>query len=239
MDKIQHILYINLERRKDRKLSVESELTKAGFTNFKRFDAFDIKENPRLGCSTSHLKCLQYAKQQNWDMVMIVEDDIIFDNVDLFQKQLEMFMNSNIDWDVLLLAGNNCQPYEKVSPFALKINNCQTTTGYIVKSHYYDYLIENILNGCKSLYNSKGGDNNTIDMEWKVLQFIDNWYLLWPAYVFQKDDYSDIEKRRVNYIHMMKNPNHHFKLSQNQINRYISIMKHKGDLILKERAKKK
>ena len=46
--------------------------------------------------------------------------------------------------DIVLLAGNNCEPYEKVSPFALKINNCQTTTGYIVKSHYYDYLIDNI-----------------------------------------------------------------------------------------------
>ena len=94
MDKIQHILYINLERREDRKLSVESELKKAGFTNFNRFNAFDIKENPRLGCSTSHLKCLQYAKEKNWDMVMIVEDDIIFDNVEIFQKQLEMFLNS-------------------------------------------------------------------------------------------------------------------------------------------------
>ena len=140
MDKIQHILYINLERRPDRKKSVESELTRAGFTNFKRFNAFDIKENPRLGCSTSHLNCLQYAKEQNWDMVMIVEDDIIFENVDLFQKQLELFMNSDIDWDVVLLAGNNCEPYEKVKPFALKINNCQTTTGYIVKSHYFIFL---------------------------------------------------------------------------------------------------
>ena len=74
MDKIQHILYINLERRPDRKKSVESQLTQVGFTNFKRFNAFDIRENPRLGCSTSHLKCLQYAKQQNWDMVMIVEE---------------------------------------------------------------------------------------------------------------------------------------------------------------------
>ena len=53
---------------------------KVGFSNFKRFDAFDIKENPRLGCSTSHLKCLQYAKDKKWDMVMIVEDDIIIDN---------------------------------------------------------------------------------------------------------------------------------------------------------------
>ena len=151
---------------------------------------------------------------------------------------VQQFLHLYIDWDVVLLAGNNCEPYEKVSPFALKINNCQTTTGYIVKSHYYDYLIENIRNGCKRLYESNGGDNNTIDMEWKVLQYIDNWYLLWPAYVFQKDDYSDIEKRRVNYINMMKNPNHHFKLSEKQINRYKSIMEHRGNLILKERAKK-
>ena len=239
MDKIQHILYINLERRKDRKESVESELKKVGFTNFKRFNAFDIKENPRLGCSTSHLNCLQYAKEQNWDMVMIVEDDIIFENVELFQKQLELFMNSDINWDVVLLAGNNCEPYEKVSPFALKINNCQTTTGYIVKSHYYDYLIDNIKDGCKRCYQTRGADENTIDMEWKVLQNIDNWFLLWPPYVFQKDDYSDIERRRVNYRLMMKNPNNFFRLNPRQILQYKLFMKQKSIPILKKRKEKK
>ena len=53
MDKIQHILYINLERRKDRKESVESELKKVGFNNFKRFNAFDIKEATKIICGSA------------------------------------------------------------------------------------------------------------------------------------------------------------------------------------------
>ena len=235
MEQIKNILYINLDRRSDRKKSVESELEKVGFQNYKRFSAFDIKENPRLGCSSSHLHCIQYAKKNNWDMVMIVEDDIIFENIDLFKKQLEMFLNSNIQWDMLLLAGNNCEPYEKVAPYALKIHNCQTTTGYIVKSHYYDTLTDNIRDGMKRLYQSKGADDNTIDMEWKVLQNIDNWYLLWPPFIFQKDDYSDIEKRRVNYRLLMANPNHFRKLNSYQIEQYKTYMKHKAIPILQKR----
>ena len=44
-----------------------------------------------------------------------------------------------------------------------------------------------------------------MDKHWFELQLIDKWFLLAPIIVVQKEDYSDIEKMRVNYIPDMMN----------------------------------
>ena len=42
-----------------------------------------------------------------------------------------------------------------------------------------------------------------IDIQWKQLQQRDRWYVLYPLTVIQREDYSDIEKRQVNYGALM------------------------------------
>ena len=42
-----------------------------------------------------------------------------------------------------------------------------------------------------------------IDKYWFNLQEIDNWYLIVPLSVIQRTDYSDIEKKIVNYKRIM------------------------------------
>ena len=59
--KISNVLYINLNKRKDRLEHVKKELLKIGITG-ERFRAIKLK-NGRLGCSMSHLKCLEIAKK--------------------------------------------------------------------------------------------------------------------------------------------------------------------------------
>ena len=83
---IQNVLYINLESRSDRKEHVENQLAIIGLQNFNRFNAIKL-ENGALGCSMSHLKCLQTAKTNNWDHVLICEDDIQFLDPTLFISQ--------------------------------------------------------------------------------------------------------------------------------------------------------
>jgi len=100
---IHHIFYINLESRKDRKLHVENQLENIGFKNAQRFNAIKLP-NGALGCSMSHLKCLELAKKNCWDHIMIVEDDITFLNPELFVKQLNDFLSIHKVWDVLLIA---------------------------------------------------------------------------------------------------------------------------------------
>ena len=201
---IKHIFYINLESRPDRKIHVEKQLELIGIKNPTRFNAIKLK-NGAIGCSLSHLKCIEIAKENNWPYILICEDDIEFLNPELFIKQMNGFLSSiNQDWDVVLLAGNNKSTYQEINSYCVKISSCQTTTGYIVKNHYFNILIENIKNGIKNLIQSQfNKDLYAIDKYWFQLQKKDIWYLIIPLTVVQKEDYSNIEKKRVNYKKLM------------------------------------
>ncbi len=199
---IEHAFYINLESRVDRKQHVEQELSNIGICAT-RFNAIKLT-NGAIGCSMSHLKCLEIAKQNNWEYVLIVEDDILFLNPELFKNQLNKFFKNHSDFDVLLIAGNNVPPYQKIDDSCVKVYRCQTTTGYIVKRHYYDTLMSNIKEGIQKLMkNPELHVQYAIDKYWFRLQEKDNWFLITPLTVTQREDYSDIEKRHTNYTRVM------------------------------------
>lgn len=202
IENIRHAFYINLESRVDRKEHVEIQLQNIGISA-NRFNAIKLN-NGAIGCSMSHLKCLEIAKENKWDHVMIVEDDILFLNPNVFKNQLNKFLKNHNDFDVLLIAGNNVPPYQKIDDSCVKVYRCQTTTGYIVKNHYFDTLIDNIREGISKLIkNPEQHVVYAIDKYWFQLQEKDNWFLITPLTVTQREDYSDIEKRPTNYTRVM------------------------------------
>ena len=199
---IKHTLYINLESRPDRKAHVEEQLNVLGI-KCERFKAIKLP-NGALGCSMSHLKCLEMAKQNGWPHVLIVEDDILFTNPEIFVNQLNYFLSRHDTFDVVLIAGNNVPPYIQVDDSCVKVKKCQTTTGYLVQAHYFDTLIQNYREGIKNLI--KHPDSHrffAIDKYWFKLQETGNWYLIVPLTVIQREDYSDIEKKNTNYGRLM------------------------------------
>jgi GR25 family glycosyltransferase involved in LPS biosynthesis len=205
---IQHTFYINLSSRTDRKSHVESQLESIGILNYTRFPAIALP-NARAGCSFSHLKCLQIAETNNWEHVLIVEDDIEFVNPSVFKEQLHKIMADSAFFktlDVLLFGGNNIPPYEKFPnrDTCVKISRCQTTIGYLVNRHYYKSLIANISEGLEWLL--KHPDEHVkyaIDKWWFSLQLKDQWYLIIPLTVTQRPDFSDIEQKNTNYTKLM------------------------------------
>ena len=202
IETIEHVFYINLELRTDRKQHVEQQLASIGI-NATRFNAIKLA-NGAIGCSMSHLKCLEIAKHNNWEHVMIVEDDILFLNTELFKNQLNKFLKKHENFDVVLIAGNNVPPYQKIDDSCVKVYRCQTTTGYVVQRHYYDTLISNIREGIQKLMkNPEQHVLYAIDKYWFKLQQKDNWYLITPLTVTQREDYSDIEERNTNYTRLM------------------------------------
>lgn len=209
---IKNIFYINLEKRTDRRKLVEKELLQLDLIGT-RFNAIKTSpysyNNGAIGCSLSHLKCLSIAKKNNWDHVMIVEDDIQFLDPETFKCQLNLFLSfSENNFDVLLLAGNNMLPFLPVNNNCIQVMNCQTTTGYIVLNHYFDTLIANIKEGISKLMQySNDIQLYAIDKYWIKLQRKHEWFLLIPLTVIQRKNYSDIQLSITDFKTYMLNYN--------------------------------
>lgn len=220
---IKNVYYINLDKRIDRKQHFENQMKMIGL-NANRFPAIEHNIGA-IGCSMSHLQLLKYAKKNNLDHILIMEDDITFLNPSLFIQNLNNFFSSRVDFDVLLIAGNNMGVFDVVNENCVKITHCQTTTGYLVKNNYLDTLIENYENGIKFfLENTKLNDFYAIDQYWSVLQQKDKWYLLTPLTVTQRPDYSDIEKKNINYNRaMLTLDKSHFFNRKNTVSQFKNL----------------
>jgi len=187
------------EKYHQRKVHMENMLKKIGFTRIEHYKS----------STENYPDCLSKATidilENNLDSpILIVEDDILFLNPELFKNQLNKFLKNHSDFDVVLIGGNNVPPYQKIDDSCVKVYRCQTTTGYIVQKHYYDTLISNIKEGIHKLINNPEQHVlYAIDKYWFQLQEKDNWYLITPLTVTQREDYSDIEKRHTNYTRVM------------------------------------
>jgi len=202
-DILRYHYYINLDHRTDRKKFTIKELQKLGIYNPRRFRAIK-KDIGIVGCNMSHLEVLKLARRNKLPYVTIFEDDILFLEPKETLEKLDRIINSDIEWDVILLGGNNHKPYQSINEDCIKVNNCQTTTTYIVKQPYYDTLINHWEEGLQKLIETEDIPKYALDVYWKILQKKDNFLLITPVNVVQKEGYSDIEKRNVNYIHRMK-----------------------------------
>jgi glycosyl transferase family 25 len=202
IEELKHCFYINLSERIDRRLHVENQLKKINIIGT-RFNACKMS-NGAVGCSLSHLKCLEMARENDWDYVMIVEDDITFLNPPLLKKNLSTFFKRHDNWDVILLGGNNMYPFINIDDCCIQVKHCQTTTGYIVKKHYYSKLIENIKKGLNYLLREPEKHfYYAIDKYWLKLQKDDKWFLIVPLSVIQQPGYSNIENKNTNYTSML------------------------------------
>jgi hypothetical protein len=133
--------------------------------------------------------CLEKAKELNWDYVIIFEDDI---KIEGKQKIIEKFNKFiKYDFDVLYLGCWNYLAPIKVERDLARVIKASCLHAYIVKSHYYDTLINNLKEGIElKLKDPNNGKYN--NDEWiGELQLKDRWYCITPVHITQKDGYSD------------------------------------------------
>ena len=202
MELLKNTYVINLESRKDRLKHVISEFNKLNVIPT-RFNAIKTGTGA-IGCTLSHIKCLEIAIEEGLENIFICEDDITFLNSELFLNNLNKFNKKIKDWDVLIIGGNVVKPYREIDNCCLRIVNCQTTTGYIVNKQYYKVLLQNFREGVKQLIqNPNLIKKYAIDIYWKFLQVKDKWYMIYPLTVTQYENYSDIEEGITNYNHLM------------------------------------
>ena len=204
MELLENNFVINLDVRPDRYQHVLQEFKKIDITP-RRFNAIKTKDGA-VGCTMSHIKCIELAIEEDKEYTFICEDDITFTDAYTLKRNIKRFNDNIKDWDVLIIGGNVVKPYEKIDDYCLKIINCQTTTGYIVKKHYYQRLLDNFKTGANKLLTTGSKKEYAIDIFWKSLQKMHKWYLLYPLTVTQYENYSDIEGKNTNYDHLMLDP---------------------------------
>jgi glycosyl transferase family 25 len=190
---IEKVVYINLEERTDRRAEIEKQLSIFHHEKIVRFNAIK-HQNGAIGCSMSHIAVVEMAIQNNWKNVLIVEDDMIWNQFNIAYPIYQKLISK--PYDVVCLGGA-CVDYDRQTYKAIYVS---TTTAYLVNNHYYQTLLANFKEGVEQFI--KHEDKHSLyalDRNLMKLMPKDNWFVIQPALCVQKPGYSNIENKFVNY----------------------------------------
>ena len=190
--KLDKIFFINLDHRHDRLSEIRGELESHGLTHLsERFPAICHEMIGGVGCGRSHIEVLRLAKERGYSRILILEDDFTF-TVESSEFSECLRKVDNLEFDVCLLAGHLMAFSEHTEhEFLYKVNEAQTTSGYIINSHYYDKLIDVFSEAVTQFEATNYHWLYAIDVAWKSLQARDNWICLNPRVGKQRPSYSD------------------------------------------------
>jgi glycosyl transferase family 25 len=196
---IDKIIYINLNKRTDRREQIEKELKQFGL-EYERFEAIESPGFGTYGCGLSHLQVLKQAKEQGYKNVLILEDDFEFlVKKEEFEKNLTEFFDLKLDFNVCMLSYNLQETQNTDYDFLLKVLEAQTASGYIVNSNYYDKLIALYEWAIPLLQRTKMHWVYSNDMVWKKFQKEDYWYCFKTRIGKQREGFSDNAECYVSY----------------------------------------
>ena len=195
-------MYINLEKRNDRKLDFLSNFQDYDTESniIERIDAVDTPENGRIGCLKSHIKALKYALTLDLPYILITEDDFYIKDMNYAVNSINTFLKNFKNWDVLMLGINKHIAEPTDIEGIIRIKSGGTASGYLVKKNYIPKIIS-IYERDLNKYNTtqEWSDEYCVDVSWVELQKVDLWYSFTPSIGIQRPSYSDIEKKKVDY----------------------------------------
>jgi GR25 family glycosyltransferase involved in LPS biosynthesis len=194
---IDKIYVINLKKNTDRWDSM-SKMAENANINITRFDAINGKElasnhpdilkyfvkdhklnNGQIGCALSHIKIWEDAIKNNYENIIIFEDDAIIP--DNFWNKLQSSYNEMPDnWDILYLDivyGYLQKIDHKLSRVLFKKDKNSGLHGYILNNNF----IKKILNGLKSKLN--------VPIDVYIVNNNNNYYMTYPNIINFSNNY--------------------------------------------------
>jgi GR25 family glycosyltransferase involved in LPS biosynthesis len=187
------IYYINLEHRNDRRIQLEKEISTISLPK-ERIDAIYFPCLGSLGCTLSHIKTLErFIDDTEHNECIILEDDFEF------TRNFQELKIPDIPWDVIMLSGNVMKE-DYFNTYLNKVYDCQTTSGYMVNKKFAKILLNNFNESAHLLTKTRDRLKYSLDIYWKILQPISNWYIYSPKFGKQRESFSDIEYTNVNYL---------------------------------------
>ena len=193
MDYIDHIFYINLDKRDDRRKEIEGELENMGWSGERFSGIYHPPPKGILGCTKSHLNVLLLAMQRNYENVLILEDDLLFlKGKEEVNNMIRELFAKKPTFDVCFLAYNLKKgEIDKEHPFLTRAYDSSTASAYIVNRHYYEKLILLYADAIPKLDKTMHHWKYANDQVWKPLQEKDRWYCFTDRIARQRDGYSD------------------------------------------------
>jgi GR25 family glycosyltransferase involved in LPS biosynthesis len=178
-------LIINLESQTEKCLQVLNEAAKLKDIQCEIMPAI-YDTNPLKGCTLSHLKCVEYAKENKLEFILILEDDVIFeDNVnEVLKKSLHEIQQ--FEWNILYLGGLIKSHSKIVTPNLIHAKVVNTTHAYIIHKRFYDIVLNLDM-------------NIIIDKSYRMLSETHPMYMCNPMVAYQRPGYSLLQKKDVNY----------------------------------------
>lgn len=190
-DFVDKVVYINLDRRKDRDAKMKDFFVKGGIPNHKivRFSAIDHPVGI-VGCGMSHIRVLNLAKQSAWKNVLIFEDDVEWHDFNKNYAILETLVKTP-RWDVCMLGGW----YADLDGYRVTSSIC--AHAYLVQSSYYNTLLANFEEGLQLKLSHLGQtDIFHVDVYWIKLQMRDIWLAIPNQLCVQRQDFSNIRNKQ-------------------------------------------
>jgi len=218
-----NIITISLKRAEERRNNIQEQFKKLNLDNI-IMDAVDAKElteeqlnkyiSPggwragekfkpgEIACTMSHIKAIELAQSNNWDYVIILEDDAII--AEDFEKRIKfLFKILPQDWEHVYLSGIPHYENTNYNESLLKntvavypsMPNVECTLAMMIRNTAYD-KIKNYLNTFTT---------TTDDMYMRMIKNkLIKSYIYHPFCVYAKDDYTYIWNINITREHKSK-----------------------------------
>lgn len=194
-DFFENIYCINLDKRTDRWELAQKEFESVGILDrVQRFSAIEHTDG-RVGVIKSNLALIKQAKENNLENILIFEDDVKFINnpLDVLRSFLENI--TSISWSMLYLGANTHEKLIKLKPNVILLKNAYAAHSIVYNKIVYNKFIKKYedLDHISSF-------NDILDV-WldQEVQRKHTVLMCNPIITTQRESYSDIEKRDVNY----------------------------------------
>lgn len=191
------VVYINLKNRVDRKKQIVDEFNNLNIQNYERFEAHK-HNNGAIGCGLSHREVLQNFKESKKELIMICEDDLTFQTNQVQINELITEFYNNNKLSVLCISSNHFNELPISNNLSLTTNT-QTASCYVIKKDIVDDLIKVFSDSIEMLKKSIDSRFSAIDQTWKLLQIKYFFAIPTKKIAFQRESFSDIEHKIVDY----------------------------------------
>jgi hypothetical protein len=206
MNYIDHIYYINLDYRTDRRLQMEDwlEETQVPMEKVTRITGIPTPGKGIIGCGQGHIKALEAFLNSTHTNCIIFEDDYMPLDTGSFWSSIERAFNDNITFDVLMCSYNELKSEPGPKEYLRKVLFSFTASGYIITRDFAVKLRDNLVEGNRKLIEAelegKPSGDFFNDVYWMNLMPTSNWYCFYPRIGKQRDSYSDIQQICVSYV---------------------------------------